>query len=260
MATNVLQMEREEPAALSGLSFVVPAFNEEESLESAIGAIRANAESLGFPFEIVIVNDGSSDRTGELADELSRRDSAIRAIHHPQNRRVGAALKTGAANASYEWMVLNPVDNPIPPNELRMLIAQTERASIVVGYRSQRPGYRLWMRVASRIYHDMLTVLFGVRLKDFNWCCLYRTEVLRSIPMKNEGILGFPEVLIRAARSGETLVEVPLSMRERVTGRPTVSKMKTLTGTALDMLGLAWDVRVRGPLNGRDSERTDRQA
>ena len=262
MASNVVHMEREDPAVLSGLSFVVPAFNEEESLEDAIAAIRANAASLGCPFEVVIVNDGSSDRTGEIADSISQRDSAIRVIHHPRNRRVGAALKTGAANARFEWMVLNPVDNPIPPEELRNLIAASRHASIVVGYRSERPGYRLWMRFASRVYHDMLMVLFGVRLKDFNWCCLYRTELLRSLPMKNEGILGFPEVLIRAARSGEPLIEVPLSMRERVTGRPTVSKMKVLGRTVVDMMGLVWDVRVRGPLNRRNgvSDRTERSA
>ena len=228
-----------------GLSVVVPAYNEEESLAESIADIRANVAALSVPFEIVIVNDGSKDRTGAIADELSLGDPIIRAVHHPKNRRVGAALKTGAKNARYPWMVLNPVDNPIPTAELQILLAASHGAAIVVGYRSARPGYRRWMRVASRIYHDMLQMLFDMRLKDFNWCCLYRTDVLRTTPMKNEGILGFPEVLIRAYRAGHALVEVPLSMRERVTGRPTVSRMKTLANTVGDVLALAWDVRVR---------------
>jgi hypothetical protein len=146
-------------------------------------------------------------------------------------------------------MVLNPVDNPIPTSELQNLLAASKDVAIVVGYRSERPGYRPWMRFASRVYHDMLSLLFGMRLKDFNWCCLYRTEVLRATPMKHEGILGFPEVLIRAHRAGHALAEVPLSMRARVTGRPTVSKMRVLANTVVDVFALAWDVRVHG---GRD--------
>lgn len=229
-----------------GLSVVVPAFNEEESLAEAIAAIRTNVAALSLPFEIVIVNDGSADRTGAIADELARTDSTVRAVHHPKNRRVGAALKTGAGHARHPWMVLNPVDNPIPTTELADMLAASIEADIVVGYRSERPGYRPWMQFASRVYHDMLQVLFGMRLRDFNWCCLYRTDVLRGTPMKHEGILGFPEVLIRAHHAGHRLVEVPLSMRARVTGRPTVSKMKTLANTVVDVLALAWDVRVRG--------------
>jgi glycosyltransferase involved in cell wall biosynthesis len=235
-----------EVQAVPGLTVVVPAFNEEESLASAISEIRSNVAALSIPFEIVIVNDGSSDRTGAIADELSRADPAIRAIHHPKNRRVGAALKTGAAHARHRWMVLNPVDNPIPTTELQDMLAASKDVAIVVGYRSERAGYRPWMRFASRVYHDMLSVLFGLRLKDFNWCCLYQTEVLRATPMQNEGILGFPEVLIRAHHAGHALAEVPLSMRARVTGRPTVSKVRVLANTVVDVFALAWDVRVRG--------------
>jgi glycosyltransferase involved in cell wall biosynthesis len=239
----------------SGLSVVVPAYNESEGLRPAIAQIRANVAALGVPFEIVIVNDGSKDDTGAIANAIAAEDPHVRVIHHARNRRVGAALKTGAANVLNEWMVLNPVDNAIPTEELRAMLAAARQADIVVGYRGDRPGYHAWMKWASGVYRDMLAALFRLRLRDYNWCCLYRTEVLRSLPMKYEGILGFPEMLIRAHDAGYELVEVPLSMKARVTGRPTVSRIRVLAKTSMDLLGLAADVRLnptpKKPSNGK---------
>lgn len=246
-------MNRQEIAGVdrgpvAALTAIVPAFNEEETLVSAVTAIRANLRELGVPFEIVIVNDGSTDGTARIAEQFAADDRSIVVVHHERNRRIGAALKTGAETACHGWAVLVPVDNPIPATELRRLCAAAGDAAIAVGYREGRPGYPWWMRAASRVYHELLSALFGMRLRDFNWCCLYRTDVLRAVPIRHQGILGLPELLIRAHRDGYRLVEVPLSMRARISAnrRPTVSRVRTMASALLDVLVLCWELRVTG--------------
>jgi len=238
-----LQMGRDE---IDGLTVLVPAFNEATTLAASLTKIHSNVAELGVSFEILVVNDGSRDETGAIADDFAARDAHVRVFHHDENRRIGAVLRTGIAAARHNRLVLNPVDNPISSDELRRLLEASQHAAVAAGRRAGRPGYTMWMRSASATYNGLLRILFGVPLRDFNWCCLYRTDVLRSIVIRHDGILGVPEVLIRAYRGGHRIVEVPLSMRPRVSGRPTVSRLRTIRTAFLDMLDLFWELRVRG--------------
>ncbi len=230
---------------LEGLSIVVPVFNEERTLASSIDEILASATPLGVPLEIVVVDDGSIDRTAAIASQIAVADPRVRLVRHRTNRRLGAALRTGIAEARFPRVILDPVDCPLRSEEFRALYDGCGRAEIAVGYRPGRPGYPSWLRSASGVYHGMLRVALGVKLRDYNWCCGYRREIFATIPIRFDGIIALPEVLGRAHRAGMRLVEVPVDMRPRVVGTGTVRQVHKWMRIASDLLALTVELRVR---------------
>ena len=229
-----------------GLSVVVPAFNEEATLAASVAEMLASAGTLGVPFEVVVVDDGSTDGTAHVATELSARDGRVRLVRRPVNGRIGAALRTGIANARFPRVVLDPVDSPLEPAEFRRLYDGCGDADVAVGYRAGRAGYPAWLRGASTAYRWLLRAALGVGLRDYNWCCGYRREIFRTLPIRFDGIVGLPEVLARAHRAGLRLVEVPVGMRPRTVGKGTVRRIRTWTKVAADVARLAVDLRIGG--------------
>jgi glycosyltransferase involved in cell wall biosynthesis len=228
-----------------GLTIVVPAFNEEKTLAASVAEMIASASHLGVPIEVLVVDDGSTDRTAWIASELAATDPRVSVMRHMRNRRLGAALRTGIAGARHPRVILDPVDCPLRPEEFRALYEGCGRADVAVGYREGRPGYPAWLRFASSVYHAMLRVVLGVKLRDYNWCCGYRREMFGSVPIRFDGIVALPEILARAHRAGMTLVEVPVGMRPRTAGKGTVRRIRVWSKLAMDLLRLAFDLRMR---------------
>jgi len=103
---------------VAGISAVLPAYNEAAAITKTVADLRAVLARLGPPFEIIVVNDGSADQTGVIAEGLATRDPAIRVVHHPRNLGYGAALKSGFAAARREWVFLMDADGQFDPEEL----------------------------------------------------------------------------------------------------------------------------------------------
>jgi glycosyltransferase involved in cell wall biosynthesis len=227
----------------SGLTVIVPAYNEAVLLESAVTRLLAGVETLGIPVEVVIVNDGSADATGRIADAIAGRVSSVRVVHHAANRGFGQAVRTGASNAQHELLVLSPVDSPLTAPQLQSFLDAVEGADLVLGYRSDRPGYSAWLRLGSRCYHRLVTSLFGLPFRDVNWIHLYRRHVLQTLPLHLSGIVFPAEVVVKAHRRGYRIVEVPSEMEARASGQPTVSRPRVLIKAVRDLAHLWNDVR-----------------
>lgn len=225
------------------LSVIVPAYNEEPSLKAAVSAIRLSLAKTELEYEIVVVDDGSLDKTGEIAEQLAHEYADVKVIHHSENKGLGGGIKTGIAHASCELVIVCPVDSPLDAREIRDFVEAIEDADIVVGYRSDRPGYKKWMSFGSKVYHLMIRILFGLRLRDYNWIHLYRKRVFDDVQITRKGIVYLPEVLVRAANLGYAIVEIPSEMKPRVHGRATVSKPRVIVKTFLDLLQLWFMIR-----------------
>jgi len=115
----------------SGLTVVVPAFNEELLLREAITFLVGSVGVLGIPLEVLIVEDGSADGTGEIAEALARELPPVHVVHHVANRGWGEAVRTGIANAKHEFIVLSPVDNPVTGPQMATFLRALDRADIV---------------------------------------------------------------------------------------------------------------------------------
>jgi glycosyltransferase involved in cell wall biosynthesis len=223
-----------------GLSILIPAYNEEELLATSVAQIRQAAADACEDFELVIVDDGSRDRTPQILDGLAAADEHIRALHHDVNRGIGGGITTAGRNARCDRAIICPVDSPLSADQLRAFLAASGPDIIVVGYRPQRLGYQGWQHVGSGVYHALACGLLGLRLRDINWIHLYPTRLFGELNIEFGGIVYLAEVLAKAKRLGYHFVEVESPMVQRIKGVATISKPRTIWRTFWDLWRLWW--------------------
>lgn len=215
------------------LSVVLPAFNEEALLAGTVASLCDTLAALGVDFELIIVNDGSRDATGRIADELAGARPQL-SVCHQENQGLGGALRTGIGRARGQYVLTWPADTPVEPADLAPFVAHLGEADVLVGYRSRRVGYNPVMRLNSWIYPQLVALLFGLRLRDVNWTHLYRTAYIQRVRLTQRGIPMLVEALVRLRDLGASFLEVPSEMKLRTAGVASASRVKvmwrTLTG------------------------------
>jgi glycosyltransferase involved in cell wall biosynthesis len=155
-----------------------PAYNDGGTIPSMVLTALLALRQLTEDYEIVVVNDGSSDYTAEVLEELARRYPELRVIHHPQNRGYGGALRTGFRAASKEWVFYTDGDAQYDPRELTVLVAALDDGvDVVNGYKITRHD-PISRRAIGRVYHHLVRLLFGFKLRDV--ACDFRL-IRRSI-------------------------------------------------------------------------------
>jgi glycosyltransferase involved in cell wall biosynthesis len=238
---------------VAGISAVLPAYNEAAAITKTVADLRAVLARLGPPFEIIVVNDGSADQTGVIAEGLATRDPAIRVVHHPRNLGYGAALKSGFAAARREWVFLMDADGQFDPEELPGFIEAAAAADFVVGYRTSRadPIHRVSF---ARIWAAMMGFLLGVTARDIDCAFkLMRRSYLAAMPLEAGGAFLSAEMLAKAARSGARIVERPVRHLPRRAGRSTGGTFRVLLRAFYEFARLWLRVRrfqPRGAVGG----------
>jgi glycosyltransferase involved in cell wall biosynthesis len=198
-------------------------FNEEGDIEQAVSSALAVLADLAECYEVIVVDDGGRDRTGEIADRLAAGNPHVRVVHHPDNRGYGAALRSGFAAAQHPLVGLVDGGNQFDLGELAILLRALDRGDIVSGYRiSQRDP--LIRRMYAFMYNRLARVLFHIPIRDIN--CgfkLYRRELVeRLLPqLRSSGALINVEMLARARKLGATVTEVGVHHFPREAGHPT---------------------------------------
>lgn len=205
------------------LSLIIPAYNEADGLAQAIAEAEAALTELQFTYEILVVDDGSSDATARVAAEASARRPCVHLLRHEQNRGYGAALRTGFAAAQGALVAFTDADCQFDLTDLGRLVPLTERAAVVVGYRQQRQDP--WQRCFfSRGYNLLARTLLGTGVRDVD-CALkvFRREDLQHILPDSQGFFVNTEMLTRARQQGLTVAEVGVRHRPRLRGCSKVS-------------------------------------
>lgn len=209
-----------EPVAVS---IVYPAFNEEAVIERTVRETVKVLDELGYDYEVVIVNDGSKDRTHDILEALSKEFSQVRAIHFPQNRGYSKALKEGFANAQKEFIFYSDSDMQFRIEELPRLVELIPDCDLAVGYRIDRkdPPQRLF---AAWGYNNMARRIFGIKgVRDIDCAFkLFRRHVFDKISIESEQFVFDTEILAKAMFFGFTIKEVGVTHLPRTLGQSTV--------------------------------------
>ena len=220
-------------------------YNEEGNIEHAVTSALGVLAGVTDRYEVIVVNDGSRDRTGALADRLAAANSHVRAVHHPENRGYGAAVRSGFAAAQYPLVVLADGDNQFDLGELALLLRSLGTFDIVSGYRIARhdPAVR---RLYAFMYNRVARVFFSIPLRDVN--CgfkLYRRALVeRLLPqLRSTGALINVEMLARARKLGAKVTEVGVHHYARETGQPTGGNPAVILRAAREMMELWRDLR-----------------
>lgn len=233
------------------LTILIPAYNEQDNLLQCVEQISAKIQEVGLSAEFLIVDDGSRDQTGKLAEEIKAKRSDTRVIHHTRNLGVGAAFLTAIEHAHGDWLILIPADLPLDPNELRRYFEAAPEADVIVGLRSDRSDYSLLRRLVSWSNILLIRALFGMHLHQFQYISMYRLEVLKEIKIEYwRSAFFLAEILIKARDQGKRLVEVEIRYAPRLYGRPTGARLKLVTRTVLDIFHY-WLRWIAGKTNPR---------
>lgn len=239
------RMSSGSPARVPALSYFFPAHNEAENLEAlveeALGALPALAER----FEIIAVNDGSRDATGEIADRLAAaHPDVVRVIHHPTNLGYGAALRSGFRAARHDLVCFTDGDRQFRVADLGLLtarLAAPDAPDVVAGYRIRRadPPVRI---LYARLYKLANRVWFGLRVRDVDCACkLFRRDALAGVRVESGGAFFSAELLIKLRASGRTVVEVGVPHHPRTAGSPTGARPSVIWRAVKDF----WSLRLR---------------
>ena len=212
------------------VSVVIPAYNEEALLASTVRDLKAAFDALSVPVELTIVNDGSRDRTAEVADALAREIPGVNALHQA-NQGIGGAFRAGASRAQGEYILLWPADMPAVASDLEPYVGALGKADVIVGCRSRRLGYNLLMRVNAWIYPRLVGLLFGLHLRDVNWIHMYRRSAFSKITLTQSGIPMLVESLVRLRDLGASFREVDVAMKPRASGVASASRFRVMRRT-----------------------------
>ena len=214
---------------MKSLSVIFPAFNEEANIRAVVEDAYRTIPKLAPIFEIIVVNDGSKDRTGEICDRLGEELSNVRVVHHERNRGYGAALKSGIKLARYDLIFFTDSDRQFDLKEVATLLEQTDAYDIVAGYRARRqdPPHRLLFAWGWNI---LVRLVLGIRIRDID--CAFKAfnrRVFNSIQIQSVGAMVNTEIFAQASKFGMTVKEVRVSHFPRRHGKPTGSKFVVIS-------------------------------
>jgi glycosyltransferase involved in cell wall biosynthesis len=233
------------PARVARLSYFFPAHNEEANLEGLVEEALETLPTLAETFEIIAVDDGSRDRTGEIADRLAAaHPGVVRVVHHPVNRGYGGALRSGFEASRYELLAFTDGDRQFRIADLGRLTArlrEPDRPDIVVGYRIRRADPLVRVLYA-RTYKLANRIFFGLRVRDVDCAAkLFRREALEGVRVESGGAFFSAELLIKARNLRRTIVEVGVPHYPRTAGSPTGAKPSVIWRAVKDF----WSLRLR---------------
>ena len=210
------------------ISLVVPVFNEEENLAHAVAVASRALVEFTSQYEIILVDDASTDRTAEIIRALASADSHLRTIRHEHNQKLGGTLRDGFAAASLELVLYMDADLPFDPKEIGRAISAMEvtRADMIAAYRFDRTGEGLRRAIYSYVYNGIIGVLFGWPHRDINFAFkLMRREILEAVELRSEGSLISAELITKSKNLGFTVQQIGLDYFPRTRGRSTLSSL-----------------------------------
>jgi glycosyltransferase involved in cell wall biosynthesis len=201
-------------------------FNEEETIEHAIACAASALAGYSGDYEILVVDDASTDASAEIVRRLELDDPRIRLLRHEVNRKLGATLKTGYAAARHELVVYMDADLPFDPQEIvrAIRVLEVTRADLIAGYRHDRRAEGARRTFYSYLYNTLIGLLFGWPHRDINFSFkLMRREVLEAIELRSEGSLIDAELIVKAKNLGFVIQQIGLDYFPRTRGRSTLS-------------------------------------
>jgi len=227
---------------LSSVSFFCPAYHDEKNLPVLIPRVHDFLSGIAEEFEILIVEDGSPDKTGEVADGLAAHYKEVRVIHHPHNLGYGGAVRDGFLNGRLDYVMYTDGDNQYDIREFEAALPLLETADVVSGYVREKAVSRQ-RKLQSTIFNLMIAGLFFVWIRDIN-CSMkvYKRKVLDSITIKSTSAFIDAEMLIRARRKGFRIAQFPVSHFHRTEGLASGSKLSVIASTIMDMLKFRFGV------------------
>ena len=225
------------------ISVFFPCYNEQDNVTTTAEKALSVLEKVSVEFEVIIVNDGSSDSTGQIADEIASRDSRVKVVHHRTNLGYGAALKSGFKTATKKLVFYTDGDGQFDINELPPLLPLMGQYDIVSCYRLNRqdPFIR---KINAWCWTKLVCLLFAMKIRDIDCAFkLYKREIFDNIKLSSTGALIDTEILAKAVRQGYTITQKGVHHYPRTAGAQTGANLKVILRAFKELFKLHGQIR-----------------
>ena len=234
------------PGMAPSISVVFPMWNEEAYVHRAVAAAREALAEVTADGEIILVDDASTDRTGELADARARQDPRIKVIHNQRNRKLGGTLRAGYAAATKDLVVYSDADLPFDFREIARAVRllDYQQADVLAAYRHDRTAEGPLRTLYTIVYTSLIRLLFQLRVRDVNFSFkLFRRSLLERIELKSEGSFIDAEFLVRAKKSGASIIQIGVDYFPRSRGLSTLASPAVIVDILVEMARLWRELR-----------------
>jgi hypothetical protein len=228
------------------LSVIVPAFNEADNLGRVVADTTAGLDRAAIgSYEVVVVDDGSSDGTGRVADELAAGHRHVKVVHHDRNRGFGAAVRSGYGVSSGEYVTQIPADGEVQIGEALGLLAAIGSNDVIASRRDRPASVRRDILTAA--FHRLMRLLLGFDGSRLDGIFVIRGSLLRTMTLRSSTGLVNLETLIRCSRKGITIAQGVMRVSPRLSGRSKVTNLRTMARLFGEILALRRAIAVDEP-------------
>jgi glycosyltransferase involved in cell wall biosynthesis len=227
------------------MSVFLPSHNEEANVDRVVRGIAAVLPAIARDYEVIVVDDGSSDRTGAVADQIAATDPHVKVVHHQVNHGYGAAVISGIRAATQPYIVLCDGDGQFDPADIGKLSAYAREFEVVVGRRIDRADHFV-RRLNGAAWTVFMRLLFGIRIHDVDCGLkLFRRSVVEKMDLQAQGAMISTELLARSAKAGATIHEVPVRHLPRLAGEQSGAKLKVIARAFGELFKLYRELRTQ---------------
>ena len=225
------------------ISVFFPCYNEQENVGRTVEKALEVMQKLNADFEVIIVDDGSSDGTGQIADEIAGRDGRVKVVHHEGNLGYGAALQSGFKAATKELVFYTDGDGQFDINEMPPLLALMEQYDIVSCYRLNRRD-SIIRKINGWCWTRLVCLMFGLKIRDIDCAFkLYKREIFDKIELSSTGALIDAEILARAARKGCRITQKGVHHYPRTSGEQSGANIRVVLRAFKELFKLQRRIR-----------------
>lgn len=227
------------------ITVIVPALNEQGNIEGTIQEILPVLESEFKDYEILIFNDGSSDKTGEISERIAQANPKIKVIHNAKPMGLGYNYKKGVSLATQDYVIMVPGDNDLSRQSFLEIAQSIGKKDIVIPYTGNMEIRPKGRQILSHIYTVLMNFLFGLNIKYFNGTVVHKRPLIQGITIETDGFAYQAEALIKLLRQGQTYLELPMYLKERSYGKSKALRPRNIYRVIKAVLQLFYQIRIR---------------
>lgn len=228
----------------NSITIAIPAYNEEESLAFVLKNTLSKLPKYFKNYEIIVINDGSKDKTGEIADKFAKKNKHVKVIHQ-KNLGFSKAMLTGIKKSKKEFVAYMPADGQFLIEDMRHCFTEMKNSDLILGYRGGRQDYTVKRVFYSYGFLLLLLMLFDIKYMDVGWVHIWKTSKLKRVRLKAlGGIFILTEIVVRFKNKGYKITEAPSYYHPRIAGEVKNAKAKVVANTFANAIKLWIELRL----------------
>lgn len=232
----------------------MPALNEEANIREAIHSTLKAFEAYNIDGDIIVINDGSTDKTKAIVNDIIKKDHRVKLVNHEKSMGIGYSFFDGVKRSDRDAVIMVPGDNENNPEDALAFFDLLNQVDIIVPFIHNVEVRKKLRRIVSSLYRFVINITFGINLNYTNGTVLYRRCIMDDVTLKSHGFFYQAELLIKLIRKGYMFAEVPNFLSTRTSGRSKATTISSFLRVAKSYLSLAFEIhvlRIEGKKNYR---------